>query len=489
MNPSKPDSTTINSNTDQFIDESTTKLQPIAANENEHLPLLSADLAQPRALQHRDRSMWRYFAIAGWALGSNFSFSAEFVLGTPMFRALGLSPVLNSVVWLAGPISGLLVQPIVGALSDKHPGRYGRRRVFVLWGVFIGTLGLGFFGSATQIALDNSGAIGIAVVSLWTLNIGLNIVQAAGWALVLDLCATPRESARGTAAVTTLTAVGNLSATLLGFAPLATVLTFFLSDSQALFFIGMALFVLSCIPTLVASKETPFVPPPRSMARLSMRERARSLGASVKSVPRWFWRLCLVYSFSSAATTPILFSFTDFVATSCFGGVATSNDPKLRALYDEGVHWGSLCLALQSGVVFFYSLVLPYLQRCFSIRVLYMIGHVLGSVALALPFFAFAQTPTMAMVISVPYAIFNASFSTLPFGLLSVASTNSDSGGLFVGVLNAFQVVAQLVINAIYGVIVQKTGNPAYGIAFGALFAIVGTPLCFILERNEHQKQ
>lgn len=451
------------------------------------VPLLSDLQTQPTPVKSTERSVWRYLAVASWALGSNFSFSAEFVLGTPMFRTLGLSPVMSSVVWLAGPISGLVVQPIVGALSDKHPGRFGRRRVFVASGLLIGTVGLAFFGSATQIAIDNSGAIAIAVISLWTLNIGLNVVQAAGWALVLDLCATPRESARGTAAVTTLTAIGNLSATLLGFAPLAAALTFFKSDSQALFFIGMALFILSCIPTLVAGKETPFVPPPKRAAaeRLSLRDRWQALVGSLKTVPRWFWRLCFVYSFSSAATTPMLFSFTDFVATSCFGGNATSDDQHLRDLYNEGVHWGSLCLALQAGVVFLYSLILPFLQRRFSIRVLYAFGHVLGSVALSLPFFAFAQTPTMAMVITVPYAIFNASFSTLPFGLLSVASANSDSGGLFVGCLNAFQVISQLIINAIYGAIVQQTGNPANGIAFGALFAIIGTPLCLILQRDK----
>jgi MFS family permease len=67
-------------------------------------------------------------------IGKNIRVSSY---GSPYLRSLGLTPELISLVWLAGPLSGLLVQPLVGAISDKSTNKLGRRRPFIIVGGFL----------------------------------------------------------------------------------------------------------------------------------------------------------------------------------------------------------------------------------------------------------------------------------------------------------------------------------------------------------------
>ncbi|KAI8828044.1 major facilitator superfamily domain-containing protein [Chytriomyces cf. hyalinus JEL632] len=114
--------------------------------------------------------------------GIGFTWCVQFGYGTLRLMSLGVSKPVLALVWLAGPLSGLLVQPLVGALSDASLSRYGRRRPFILVGV------LGICASVLAIAFaPGSFAIPVTVAAFYTLDFSLNTAMAASRALVVDV--------------------------------------------------------------------------------------------------------------------------------------------------------------------------------------------------------------------------------------------------------------------------------------------------------------
>ena len=78
-------------------------------------------------------------------LGLQFAWQMRIALSEPVTSSLGASPLLYSLIWLAGPFSGMVVQPIIGALSDKTKSKFGRRRPYLLGGAIIASIALWLF--------------------------------------------------------------------------------------------------------------------------------------------------------------------------------------------------------------------------------------------------------------------------------------------------------------------------------------------------------
>ena len=143
--------------------------------------------------------------------------------------------------------------------------RFGRRRPFIIFGAVISVVGLICFANPQWLAVicgqpDNTTIqIVFAIISLWVLNIGLNIMQGPGWALVMDLCGS-RNQKKGNAVVSTLAAASGILTNLLGFVDLVKIFPFFKDSAHALFYIGVIVVILSLIPTVIAAREKRYVP-------------------------------------------------------------------------------------------------------------------------------------------------------------------------------------------------------------------------------------
>jgi solute carrier family 45 protein 1/2/4 len=133
------------------------------------------------------------------------AWSLELSYGTPYLLSLGLSPQVTSLVWLAGPLSGLIAQPVVGCLSDASNSKFRRRYYMLVSTLFIllSTLALAFAQPVSEALVDlfalglgdwdpvREARVGtatrtLAVISFWILDFALNGLQASGRALVLD---------------------------------------------------------------------------------------------------------------------------------------------------------------------------------------------------------------------------------------------------------------------------------------------------------------
>ncbi|CAJ0832907.1 3554_t:CDS:2, partial [Entrophospora sp. SA101] len=160
--------------------------------------------------------------------------AVELSYGTPYLLSIGLSKSLMSLVWVAGPLSGLLMQPIVGALSDNSTSRFGRRRPFMVIGSLIVAIALMFIGWTQEIVyslVDEESPTSLtlkkilAVFSFYLLDFAINAIQASCRALIVDSLSTSQQE-EGTAWAGRMIGIGGVAGYFMGFIDLPAVFPF-----------------------------------------------------------------------------------------------------------------------------------------------------------------------------------------------------------------------------------------------------------------------
>ncbi|CAJ0843501.1 15003_t:CDS:10 [Entrophospora sp. SA101] len=166
--------------------------------------------------------------------GLQFTWAVELSYGTPYLLSIGLSKSLMSLVWVAGPLSGLLMQPIVGALSDNSTSRFGRRRPFMVIGSLIVAIALMFIGWTQEIVyslVDEESPTSLtlkkilAVFSFYLLDFAINAIQASCRALIVDSLSTSQQE-EGTAWAGRMIGIGGVAGYFMGFIDLPAVFPF-----------------------------------------------------------------------------------------------------------------------------------------------------------------------------------------------------------------------------------------------------------------------
>ena len=133
--------------------------------------------------------------------GLQFAWQMRIILSGPVTENLGASPFLYGLIWLAGPFTGMVVQPLVGALSDKTVSRFGRRRPYLLGGALIASLALWIFPNSQNVAIALESSLGIelpiwsalcvAAIMIWVIDACINVAQGPYRALIPDV--VPQE--------------------------------------------------------------------------------------------------------------------------------------------------------------------------------------------------------------------------------------------------------------------------------------------------------
>ena len=273
---------------------------------------------------------------------------------------IGMSKTWISLVWLAGPLSGLLVQPIVGALSDACQSPYGRRRPFLAFGAAVTVVCLFMTAWVRDISyaifpedFAHSLTIAFVVVAVFLLDFAVNVVQASGRALIVDSLPTD-EQETGNAYASKLVATGHLVGYLMGYVDLRSVF-FFLGDSQFKIVVFLA-----CAALIVAIAVTC-----RSVEERVLVDRGFSKGQSVigilvsiknvfKTISTKTKLICLVQVLSWHAWFPFLFYSSTWVGEVY---AKEQNDPTIDV--DTRSRMGSFALLLFSIVTLICSFALP----------------------------------------------------------------------------------------------------------------------------------
>ncbi|KAL8279909.1 hypothetical protein RQP46_007759 [Phenoliferia psychrophenolica] len=296
--------------------------------------------------------------------------------GTPYLLSLGLSKQATSLVWLAGPLSGLLVQPAIGALSDRSTSRY-RRRFFIALSatlVVISTLvvayahalasvlasisGLGDWDPETE-ELTKQRAIFLAVVGFYVLDFSLNGLQASLRALILDQ--SPRaQQVTANAWHGRMTHIANIFGYLAGYLNLGR--------WDAISWVGGGQFrklaVLSCVVMSACVAVTCWtqvekVGRPEPTGEGGVMGVFNSVLGAIKNLPLSVKRVCYVQFFAWTAYFPFLFYSTTYVAEVLYLSLPPSSPPPSS---DTATRAGSLALLLFAIVSLISGTFLPYLS-------------------------------------------------------------------------------------------------------------------------------
>ncbi|SPO03028.1 related to sucrose transporter SUT1D [Cephalotrichum gorgonifer] len=297
--------------------------------------------------------------------GLQVAWSVQFSAGSSYLLSLGMSKPLLAAVWFAGPLAGIVVQPCVGALSDGCRLPYGRRRPYLLGGTAVTVFSMmvllawgpefvGLSGGESATAVK-----AVTVAGVYTLNAGLNIVEASAHAFITD-CAPggQQEAANGMASRSI--ALGNLLGFLAGSLDLALYLPF-LGGSHFKVLCAVSSVTL-VVTVLVGAWFVTEVKPTGSEDQTSVWER---LWDTIRDLSPQIRTLFVVQIFACFAFFPILFYASVYVAEIYVGPCLRENPnmtpEELDVLYVEGTRKGSTALLLNAVVMLVSTVVVPVL--------------------------------------------------------------------------------------------------------------------------------
>ncbi|CDF35954.1 unnamed protein product [Chondrus crispus] len=457
---------------------------------------------------------WRIILCTVAMAGVQVCYAAQINHGTSELLLLGMSSRLVSLAWLAGPLSGLVMQPLVGRLSDRCTSRLGRRRPFLILGSILTSLSLLMFSNAELLAgvfVDGSKtksvALSIAIVAFFLMDFSIQIVQAPLRALVTDVV-PKKQRALANSYIGVFSGVGLLVGGLLTSISLRRILPVFRSDVQALFFVASAVLLIAVTVCVISTREevvprgasyAPLSSPEEEQAERYARQRRPPL-EGLRRVPRPFWQVFTVQLCTWVGFFTLFVYRNAWVGRNIYlGDGNASMGSEERRVFEEGVRLGGRGHALMAAITLGYSLILPGLLRCFGVVNVYAFSQVVEAICLLVaPLirgmegqeYPGAGLQAATLIDIGMFGVVWATTMGVPWTLVGDALESDEwyarRVGLFQTVFNASQSFPQLVVGAAIAPVVLIIANddPAYVMFAGGLFALCGAILVVVLRVN-----
>ncbi|KAF2457216.1 hypothetical protein BDY21DRAFT_274230, partial [Lineolata rhizophorae] len=333
-----------------------------------------------RDSKEETKSSWYLFLLTLTAGGLQISWSVEMSNVSPYLLSLGLSKSLLALVWIAGPLSGTLVQPYVGIKSDNCRIRWGRRRPFIVGGAaativclmclawareIVGGF-LSIFGVDTSSTGVATAVIAFAVVFVYVLDFAINVIQAGIRAYVVD-CAPTHQQEAANAWVIRSSGVGNIIGFLSGYVNLPQLFPF-LGNTQFKVLCAIACIVLAV--TVAISCSTVHERDPRldggkqGDQPLGVIAFFKSLYRSVRRLPDQIKRVCIVQLAAWIGWFPFLFYITTYIgeiyAEPYFAANPNMSKEEIDRIWEEATRVGTLGLLIFAITTFIASVFLPF---------------------------------------------------------------------------------------------------------------------------------
>lgn len=306
-------------------------------------------------------------------IGITFVWGVEQTYCTPYLLSLGLTKSKTSLVWIAGPLSGLIVQPIVGALADESTSKWGRRRPFIVIGSILSSLCLLTLGFTKEIVgyfvpdekVAQTFTISAAVLSIYAVDFSINAVMSAARSLVVDTLPIDKQQT-GSAWGSRMSAIGHGIAYATGAVDLPSLLGTSLGDTQfkQLTVIAALGLVLTCGVTAWAVTERILIAPRHDPRRDDGGFKVVSqIWSTIVNLPPRIRAICMAQFWAWIGWFPFLFYSTTWIGETYFR-YDTPHDAKDSgdALGEIG-RVGSEAFIIYSGITFLGSWILPMVIR------------------------------------------------------------------------------------------------------------------------------
>ncbi|RDA96083.1 hypothetical protein CP533_5869 [Ophiocordyceps camponoti-saundersi (nom. inval.)] len=311
----------------------------------------------------------RMMLLSFAAIGITIVWGVELTYCTPYLLKLGLSKSNTSLIWIAGPLSGLVVQPIIGVVADENTSRWGRRRPLMVVGAVVVAIGLLVLGYAREIVAWASGGlgltIGLAVLTIYVVDFALNVVQSCARSLVVDTLALEQQQT-GAAWWSRMAAIGHVIGYAAGSVDLVRLFGTALGDAQFQQLTVMAAWAMLASTALTCWAVTePVLVLPAGARRKSIVDVLHQVYRTLRRLSPRIQAICWAQFWAWIGWFPFLFYSTTWVGETYFRYDVPAE--KAPADGDDGVgdmgRIGSISLFIYSFITFIGAFVLPMLIR------------------------------------------------------------------------------------------------------------------------------
>lgn len=407
-------------------------------------------------------------------LGIQFGFALQNGNASGILRNYGAEVEQLSWFWIAAPLIGMIVQPLVGHYSDRTWNRLGRRKPYFLAGAVL--------SASALVLMPNAGILGmiaplliIGASFLMIMDACFNLAMEPFRALVADNLPDTQRT-QGFSVQTFLIGVGAVVGSTLPYilnnwfgvsneAPEGVVAL----NTRLAFYIGAAVFIISIVWTVLKTREYP----PAEYERYHGKNEDHQAGLSsifkdFVNMPRTMKQLGLVQFFSWFALFGMWVFTTDSIATHIFHLPITDKSSKL---YREAQDWTGFIFGVYNLVSAGYALMLPILAAKLGRKRTHFISLLIGG--LGLISFYFAPDKNFLIISMACVGVAWGSILAMPYVILS-SSIPAGKMGIYMGIFNFFITIPQIINGLIGGPIVKNVYNnqPVYAIVLAGIFML-----------------
>ncbi len=425
-------------------------------------------------------SFWQIWNMSFGFLGIQFGWGLQLGNMSAIYEYLGAQPHELPILWLAAPMTGLLIQPIVGYYSDRTWNKIGRRKPYFLMGAILASIALIF--------MPHSTTIWMAAGLLWILDASINISMEPFRAFVADML--PKEQVtRGFTMQSFFIGLG---------AVLAAVLPWFFTDIMGMaktsvdgvpaflkisFAIGGISFLLAVLWTVFRTKE---YPPADMDAFREMKAEGggflnvmKEIFSNIFGMPKVMKQLAVVQFFTWLGMFLMWFYLTVTIANDIMGAPNPQSE-----LYAEGVAWGNICMGFYSAITFLFAFFIPKLAQRMGKKYLHAICLLIGG--LGLIFVSMAPNKYWILLSMTGVGIAWTSILAMPYSILA-PKLPAEKMGIYMGIFNFFIVIPEIMATLFFGWVMENwlDNDRMMAIIIGGVMLCIAAGLSLLVDDKE----
>ena len=383
-------------------------------------------------------SFWQIINMNFGFFGIQFSFGLQQSSMSPIYKYLGADEASLPYLWLAGPVTGLLVQPLIGAMSDRTVTRWGRRTPYFLFGAILCSLGL--------LVMPFSATLWMAASLLWILDAANNVTMEPYRAFVSDKL----DKSQHSIGFLTQSAFTGLGQTLAYLMPSILVLIGMNKDAVnanhiphiviAAFLIGAVFSIVSIIWTLKTTPEIPLTAD--ELAAIKRKPSGwlatlREVGLAIKEMPLTMRQLALVKLFQWYA----MFCYWQYIMLSIGRTIFGTSDQTSQGFRDAGLLNGQIG-AFYNFIAFVAAFAMVPFTRRYGPKITHAICLTLAGLGmLSIPMI---HTPSLLFIPMIGVGMAWASIMGNPYVMLA-GCIPAERTGVYMGIFNMFIVIPMII--------------------------------------------
>ena len=420
-----------------------------------------------------DLSFWKLWNLSFGFFGVQIAYALQSANISRIFSTLGADPHNLSYFWILPPLMGILVQPIVGTLSDKTWTRFGRRIPYLFVGATIAVLVMCLLPNAGSLGMAAATAMVFGLGALMFLDTSINMAMQPFKMLVGDMV-NEKQKALAYSIQSFLCNAGSVVGfvfpfffTYIGLSNVAAAGT--VPDSVIWsFYIGAYILILCVIYTSVKVKEWP----PETYAEYNrletpLHEEKANMWQLLRRAPATFWTVGLVQFFCWAAFMYMWTYTTGSIADTCWGVDMQQQTATTTLAYQEAGNWVGILFAIQAIGSVVWAIVLPLLRNR---KLAYALSLLLGGIGFGLVPFVSDK-----YLMFIPFILIGCAWAAMlamPFTFVTNALEGRGHMGAYLGLFNGTICVPQIIAAALGGVVFNLLGSVQSHMMMAALLKI-----------------